>query len=100
MKCDECPIWELIIREPVPENSFGPCGIQLKDCNLTSADFPLIDAMIAGKWLCSTCDFWAKNYCRLFHDPLLCKRWQLKVGEFAYDGTKDKTDRDYYRGVE
>jgi len=72
MKCDEnggCPMehGELC-------SAFGGF-LDDEDCHLTPADFPRLNAMIRGEWLCSKCGFVKDPYsCAVGLEP--CALWQ------------------------
>ena len=64
MKCDDdsgCPF----------AGGFDGCGVMKERCHITPADFPLLNAMIAGTCACKTCA----------NLTGFCSLWQPKGGD-------------------
>lgn len=77
MKCEGCPFENINLLRDEHGVIYGCLlNINKSSCTFSESDKVLLNAMLAGEWSCSTCEFWQKDKCRLFHDPLPCKRWQ------------------------
>ena len=70
MKCEGCPIAEAFDELCAFWNKPDAA-----DCHLTTRDFPIINAMIAGALSCDTCKQADKCDITGFVNPLWCNYW-------------------------
>ncbi len=89
MKCDEnggCPCLELEHGRCIGLGQSAEWALDMHNCHLTPDLFPLIRAMVAGKWRCDTCasneiDEDGTNACAIEWHGTPCANWQPKGGE-------------------
>lgn len=77
MKCEEnggCPmLFDGNVCVALDDWAFY--GVENPNCHLTPADFPLLNAMITGEWLCEECNVHDSCPAHDRYGDVPCSRW-------------------------